>query len=143
MDFYFNAASRPQVALKLAAKAFQAGQHALLYTTDEAQAAELDRLLWTAQQLSFVPHVRCGHPLAAETPVLIGAQADELASPDVLINLTDAAPPFYRRFARLIEIVGSEEQDRQQARARYRRYQAEGCELHTHDLKQVDGGRPN
>jgi DNA polymerase-3 subunit chi len=134
VDFYFNAAGKADVAMRLAAKAYQAGQRTLLYTEDEALAAELDAGLWTAQQISFIPHVRCGHPLAARTPVLIGVQPDELASCDVLINLTPEPPDCFARFDRLIEIVTADETDRLRARSRFRFYQERGYALQTHDL---------
>lgn len=134
VDFYFNAPSKPEVALRLTAKAYQAGRRTLLFTEDATLAAELDTGLWTAQQLSFVPHVRCGHPLAARTPVLIGTHADELAACDVLINLSEAPPACFGRFDRLIEIVTADETDRLQARSRYRFYQERGYALETHDL---------
>lgn len=135
VDFYFNAKTKAEVAMRLAAKAYQAGQHTLLYTGEDALAAELDNALWTAQQLSFIPHVRCGHPLAPRTPVLIGTRPDELASCDVLINLTPETPSCFGRFDRLIEIVTVDETDRLQARSRFRYYQERGYALETHDLK--------
>lgn len=134
VDFYFNAGGKSEVAMRLAAKAYQAGRCTLLYTEDASLAAELDTGLWTAQQISFVPHVRCGHPLAARTPVLIGAQPDELAACDVLINLTRDPPACFGRFDRLIEIVTADETDRLQARSRFRFYQERGYALETHDL---------
>lgn len=134
VDFYFNATDKRSVALRLAAKAYQAGQNTLLYTTDPALAAELDTDLWTAQQLAFIPHVRCGHALAAQTPVLIGGCVDALAACDVVINLDAQPPEGFSRFQRLIEIVGLDEEDRRQARGRYRYYQERGYALHAHDL---------
>lgn len=134
VDFYFNAPGKAEVARRLAAKAYQSGQCALLYTEDQALAAEMDRVLWTAQQLSFLPHVRCGHPLARRTPLLIGANADELAAADVLVNLSDAWPPCFSRFQRLMEIVTAEPNDRERARQRFRFYKERGYALETHDL---------
>lgn len=135
VDFYFNAAGKTDVAMRLTAKAYQAGQRTLLYTGEEALAAQLDAGLWTAQQISFIPHVRCGHPLAVRTPILIGVRPDELVSCDVLINLTPGPPGCFDRFDRLIEIVTADETDRLQARSRFRFYQERGHALETHDLK--------
>jgi DNA polymerase-3 subunit chi len=134
IDFYFNAPSKIDVARKLAAKAFNAGQNVLVYTPDPELAKELDTVFWTAQQLSFLPHVRCGHPLARQTPILIGADADELASPDILINLAEQPPECFGRFTRLLEVVGGEPEDRERARARYRFFKQRGYALETHDL---------
>ncbi len=136
VDFYFNAADKAEVAMRLAAKAYQARQATLLYTEDEALAADLDRRLWTAHQLSFIPHVRCGHPLAAKTPVLIGARPDDLQACDVIINLGDQPPGCFSRFDRLIEIVTADAADRHAARSRYRFYQERGYALQMYDLRQ-------
>jgi DNA polymerase-3 subunit chi len=134
VDFYFNAANKIEVARKISAKAWQAGQCALLYTQDDAVARELDVGLWSAPALSFLPHVRCGHPLARQTPVLIGASADEIRSPDVLINLSPDWPDCFSRFERLIELVTPDAGDRQAARQRYRFYQERGYALNSVDL---------
>jgi DNA polymerase-3 subunit chi len=134
VDFYFNAADRLEVVRKLGAKAYQAGKCALLYTEDADVARDLDVGLWTSPALSFLPHVRCGHALARQTPVLIGADADELRSPDVIINLDPQWPACFSRFERLIEVVGRDEADRQAARQRYRFYQERGYALNNVDL---------
>lgn len=134
VDFYFNAPSKAEVARKLAAKAFQAGQQALVYTADPAQAQALDVAFWTAQQLSFLPHVRCGHPLARQTPILIGDNPDELARADVLINLAPDTPAFFGRFERVLEIVTAQAEDRERARARFKFFKERGYALESHDL---------
>jgi DNA polymerase III subunit chi len=134
IDFYFNAPSKADVARKLAAKSFQTGQQALVYIRQPTRGQELDGLFWTAQQLSFLPHVRCGHPLSRQTPILIGDNPDELSSADVLINLEDETPDFFSRFARVMEIVTTEEGDRERARARLRFFRERGYQVDTHDL---------
>jgi DNA polymerase-3 subunit chi len=134
VEFYHNAADRLEVARKLAAKAFAAGQCALLFTPDARLAAELDGSLWTWRQLSFLPHARCDHPLAGQTPVLIGTDAGPLASPDLLINLAEEAPACFGRFERVIEVVGVDEDDKRAARGRYRFYRERGYELKVIDL---------
>ncbi len=134
IDFYFNAPSKILVARKLATKAFSAGQNVLVFTRDDALARELDTTFWTAQQLSFLPHVRCGHPLARQTPILIGGEPDELASADILISLGDEPPEFFGRFQRLLEVVSTDDGDRERARNRYRFFKQRGYPLETHDL---------
>ena len=134
VDFYFNAADKLDVARKLAGKVYQSGQQALLYTADERLAHELDAAIWSHDKLSFLPHVRCGHALAKATPLLIGTDAEALASPDVLINLDAVTPPGFSRFERLLEVVSQDPEDRRLARERYRYYKDRGYELKTHDL---------
>ncbi len=134
IDFYFNAPDKADVARRLVAKAYAAGLNTLIYTADPALAGALDTTLWTAQQRSFLPHVRCGHPLARRTPVLIGAEPGELNTSDLIINLADECPSCFGRFERLIEIVAEDDPDRQRARERFRFYKERGYPLETHDL---------
>lgn len=134
VDFYFNAEDKLEVARKLAGKAYQAGLRALLYTTDERLAGALDDALWSRDKLSFLPHVRCGHPLAAETPLLIGSDPDALAAHDVLINLDADCPPCFGRFERLLEVVGTGQDDREAGRRRYRYYRERGYPITNNDL---------
>jgi DNA polymerase III subunit chi len=134
ITFYFNAPDKLEVARKLAAKAYQSGRHALVYTPDPAQARALDQHFWTDSQLSFLPHVTCGHPLAQETPILIGDNPDDLARADVLINLAAEPPGFFGRFERLLEIVTGDDADRERGRARFRYFRERGYALETHDL---------
>lgn len=134
VDFYFNAEDKLEVARKLAAKAYQSGLRALLYTADERLANDLDAAIWSRDKLSFVPHVRCGHTLAKETPVLIGTDADVMGSHDVLINLDAEYPSCFGRFERLLEVVGKDEADRQAGRQRYSFYKQRGYAIENHDL---------
>jgi DNA polymerase-3 subunit chi len=134
ITFYFSAPDKLDVARKLASKAFAAGGGVLMYTRDPARARELDLSLWTIQPLSFLPHVACGHPLARQTSILIGTEADELASPNILINLDDEVPACLDRFQRMLEIVSTDPEDRERARSRYRSFKERGYALETHDL---------
>ena len=80
IDFYANVESRERTACTIAAKALERGVRLLVLTTDEAQSDRLDRLMWTFAQLSFLPHVRAAHPLAAQTPVIVDHAFDPLPS---------------------------------------------------------------
>lgn len=136
ITFYTFAEDRLDVARRVAAKACGQGKQVMIYAPDGAVASTIDRLLWTAPALSFVPHCSDSDALAAETPVLIGANADALRCADVMINLDSEPPPAFGRFERLVEIVGADEAAREQGRARYRFYQSRGYALKTHDLRQ-------
>ena len=137
--FYTFADDPLDVARRVAAKAHGQGKQVMIYAPDAAVADAIDRLLWMTPALSFVPHCRDSDALAGETPVLIGANADALRSADVMINLHREQPPAFARFERLVEIVGPDEDVREQGRERYRFYQARGYALKTHDLRQQAG----
>lgn len=134
IDFYLDADDRLAVACRVAAKAFSQGHRVVVYAPDETVARSLDRAMWTTPATGFLPHVMASHRLAAETPVVIAGENDELPHDDVLVNLHDAQPRNFARFRRLVEIVGPEEADKQAARERFRHYRDRGYELHTHRL---------
>lgn len=140
IDFYHGAEDRLAVACRLVAKAVQQKLRVVVYSPDAAVADTVDQMLWTTPPIAFVPHCRAGDRLAAETPVLISADDSQgLTHDDVLVNLHGEWPPSFARFQRLIEIVGSEEADRQQARARFRFYKDRGYPIHTHNLGERAG----
>ena len=138
IDFYFNAADRLDVACRLAGKALQQRKRVLIYAPQPELAQKVDRMLWTAPAVSFVPHCPVHDALAAETPVLLAAGAVDADSPaaacDVLLNLAEDCPPAFERHARLLEIVAQDEAGRQAGRARFKFYRDRGYEIRSHDL---------
>ncbi|MCU0810325.1 MAG: DNA polymerase III subunit chi [Thiobacillaceae bacterium] len=135
ITFYTFAEDKLDIARRLAAKAYAQGKQVMVYAPDTSTAETLERMLWTTPALSFLPHCRDTHALASETPVLIGANADALPRPDVMINLHHDWPPAFARFERLLEIVSQDEHDREQSRARYRFYQERGYAITALDLR--------
>jgi len=91
-------------------------------------------LLWTWPATGFVPHCAAADPLAAETPVLIAADADSPADCEVLLNLSAGCPPHFERFERLLEVVGADAAERESGRGRYRHYRDRGYAIANHDL---------
>lgn len=134
VNFYFNAADKLQVACRLAAKAVAQGKRLLIYAPEPDDMQRIDRLLWTWPATGFLPHCRAGEPLAADTPVLIAAEADAGLGCDVLLNLAAHTPPAFERFDRLLEVVARDDADRQAARERFRFYRERGYPLADHDL---------
>jgi DNA polymerase-3 subunit chi len=134
IDFYFNAADPLQVACRLAAKALGQKKRMLLHAPEPELAARIDRMLWTWPAIGFVPHCAVHDPLAAETPVLIGAGEEPPAGCDVLLNLGLQCPPNFERFDRLLEVVGAGEDERKAGRERYRYYLERGYKIANHDL---------
>jgi DNA polymerase-3 subunit chi len=135
IDFYFNAGDRLEVACRLAGKALQQKKRLLIYAPQPELAQRIDRMLWTSQAVSFIPHCAAQDPLAAETPVLIAADDGEPAHAcDVLINLSADCPPFFERHERLLEIVSRDDAERESGRARFKFYKARGYEMRSHDL---------
>src|ERR1043166_5644688 len=115
IDFYFNAEDRFQVACRLAGKALAQKKRMLIYAPEPEAASRIDKLLWTWPAIGFVPHCAPHDALAAQNPVLIAS---------------DPGSPGERE----LEVVPTDEAERQAARARYRFYQSRGYKITSHDL---------
>lgn len=135
--FHFNAPDKLGYACRLLRKAYLKGARVLVLGTSRDGAA-LDQALWTLDPGAFVPHCRAGAAdhVRAASPVLIadGSTPPEGFAAEVLLNLGDELPIGFERFARVIEVVTFDDEDRQRARARWKQYQAAGCEPLRHDL---------
>jgi DNA polymerase-3 subunit chi len=134
VDFHVNAADKLGYGCRLVRKIYRAGGQVLVCCDDPARLAAFDRELWTFSPQDFIPHVMADDRLAPETPVLLAASADGVARPEVLVNLGDETPRGFARFERLIEIVGTDDPDRDRGRARWRFYRDRGYPLATHDV---------
>ena len=134
IDFYSNAEPKLQIACQLAAKALQQSLRVLIYAPDEALARAIDNLLWTVPATGFLPHCMAHDALAPETPLLIATSCENPPHHEVLLNLCIQSPSSFGRFQRLVEIVGTEEADRQAGRARFRFYRDRGYEVGHIDL---------
>jgi len=134
IDFYSNSPSRLHTACQLAAKALARKTSVALFAPDGELARSVDRMLWTFQATSFVPHCLAQDRLAAETPVLIVSSLEQMAQDELVINLSGECPPGFGRFRRLIEVVGLEEEERRLARLRWRFYKERGYEIVHRDL---------
>jgi len=139
IDFYFNAGDRLDVACRLAGKALQQKKRVLIYAPQPEVAQRIDRMLWTAQAVSFIPHCSAHDALAAETPVLITSDESAPAHDcEVLVNLSAECPPFFERHERLLEIVPLDDEERQAGRTRFKFYRDRGYEIRNHDLAKAD-----
>src|SRR5436189_5858640 len=126
IDFYTHAPDRLQVAARLAAKAYGMGLHVRVLTPDHATTARFANLLWTVPPTGFIPHCRLSSKLAPETPVIVDDVAEHQGPADVLINLQDDKPSFFRRFTRLVEIVTDDPDDSARGRLKWQFYKQQG-----------------
>ena len=138
IDFYVNVEDRARTVCTLGAKVLARRMRLFVLTTGEEETARMDRLLWCQPQLGFLPHVRAGHSLAAQTPIIVDHVSEPLPHDQVLLNMTDEPPSVFSRFERLIEIVSLDDADRQRARQRWRFYADRGYALTSHDLARGD-----
>jgi DNA polymerase-3 subunit chi len=130
IDFHTNIADKLGYACRLARKAYVARAKVVLLADGPVQAAELNEALWTLSGVDFVPHVMAGDPLAPETPVIVTSDEDApLPHNDMLINLTRRTPSGFERYARMFEIISTDEQDAAEGRKRYAAYKRQQYQL--------------
>ena len=134
IKFFFNVDNKLHFACKMAKRAYEDGRKLIVYAPSPKLADEFDRLLWTFSQLSFVPHVKAAHPLAAETPIVIASDDTDLPHHEALLNIGDEPPPFFSRFAALREVVSGDADDRASARERAKFYKARGFDIQNQDM---------
>ena len=134
IDFYFHVADKYKLAASLSQKAQAQAARMFLFTPDEPATKQVENLLWSFQQTSFVAHCRSNHALAAETLTIVDHASEPLVHDDILLNLCSNYPAFFSRFRRLIEIVGNGDADKAAGRERYRFYLDRGYEIRQHDM---------
>ncbi len=137
--FHFNAPDKLAYACRLLRKAVASGARVVV-TGPPASLQALDPLLWTFSPHEFVAHCRAGSPpeQLMASPVVLAAQIQggaELPHHQVLLNLGAEVAAGYERFERTIEVVSLDEDDRQQARLRWKHYADRGYSITRHDLK--------
>ena len=123
------------LACKLAEKAWRLENTVYIHAKSRGEAEQLDKLLWTFRDGSFVPHGLAGsNDGTQDSPIMVGCGDEGMSDRGLLINLCDEIPPFIEGFPRVAELVTSDETCRQASRKRYATYRDQGHELNTHNL---------
>src|SRR5512134_326609 len=132
LEFHTGIAEVMGYSCRLLRKAYRRGTRVVVCGEPE-RLGRLDVLLWTFEQLEFIPHlrVRAGEEPATalqRTPIwLLDARA-AWPQADVAINLGDEPLDTPLRVERVLEIVGDEPDARQAGRARWRHYVGQGLQ---------------
>lgn len=138
VDFYIlqdeGVEARNRFACRLMEKAYLQGEHVYLHCNDSVELEQLDKLLWTFRDISFVPHARTGEETAEQAAVVLGHENIPADENNILLNFASDVPDDYQRFQRIIEIVPQEPTLKQRLRDHYRTYRDAECELTTHEI---------
>lgn len=134
--FHFNVPDKLGYACRLVRKATGAGSRVVV-TGESALLRSLDTELWTFSALEFIPHCHAATAEAAvvtASPVVLADSPRGTPHQEVLVNLGGRVPEGFERFERLIELVSRDDEDRQQARQRWKHYADRGYAIAKHDL---------
>ncbi|MCG2840706.1 DNA polymerase III subunit chi [Sandaracinobacter sp. RS1-74] len=114
------------VAARLAAKAFGSGQRLLLLGAP-GRLEELDRLLWTFDEASFLPHAITGALEDAEQPILLAPDMGEAPPANgarLLLLLETGLSPGFENFDRVLNLFEDGGAAHERARADWKALQA-------------------
>jgi DNA polymerase III subunit chi len=136
VDFYILEGDGPRgralFVCRLADKVAGMGHKVFVQAQSEEAARELDELMWTYSDKSFLPHCLAGAD--PEAAVHIGHGAEPAGDFHLLINLGAEVPGFFSRFERVAEVVDGDETRKTQGRERFRFYKDRGYPLKTNNL---------
>lgn len=136
VEFHFNVPDRVQYTSRLLRKAHGMGLRTAV-VGEGALLQQLSEQLWTVGALDFISHCtdQADTVMRENASVLMGESTRAMQGRTVLVNLGADVPEQFEGFARLIEIVDADPAHRQQARTRWRTYQAQGHTLVQHDFQ--------
>ena len=134
VDFYTGSSDKLRTACQLSHKAMQNGVRTVISMPDTATRDALDKLLWHFPATAFIPHCRSDAGEAAQMPVVLNHGSEKFPHHELLISLHSECVPFFSRFERVIEIVGTDAEDSRMGRERYKFYKDRGYELRHFDL---------
>ena len=138
VSFHFNVPDTLGYTCRLLRKATRQGARVTVTGADTALDG-LDRALWSFDPIEFIPHLRLrrGEAVAERlrtTPVCLAEDLAGALHHDVLVNLGEGAPAGFESYARVIEIVSTDEAERAAARARWKYYAARGYPIERHEV---------
>jgi DNA polymerase III subunit chi len=127
--FYSSITDKRLALLALVQRALAKKNVVTVTVDNETQVQEFAKVLWEHQKTSFLPNVQADAHLAKQTPVVFDWQQNQLCHDDILINLSQKQLTIFSRFRQLIELVGMDDLDKQQARERFRFYRDRGYQI--------------
>ena len=140
VSFHFNVPHPLGYACRLLRKATRQGAQVVV-TAPPATLAALDTALWSFEPLDFIPHLMpVPGAVVAErlraTPVWLVQTPADAPHHQVLLNLGAEAPVGFESFARVIDIVPTDDAGRAAGRQRWKHYASRGYEITRHEVSE-------
>ncbi len=140
VDFYVlkSAAAKQRwaFACRLTEKAYLRDLRIVILSDNLEDAKQLDELLWTFNERSFIPHKICldANSLDPATPVHLAVESAALPAADLLLNLALNLPSQPQQYARIAEIIDADAERRRFGRERFKAYRDMKLTLETHQI---------
>lgn len=135
VTFHFNVADTLGYACRVVRTVAGKGNRVVV-TGEPELLKQLDVALWTFESVEFIPHCHARDAAAevvAASPVVLSENARGTPHQQVLLNLGAGVPEGFERYERLVEMVGTDDQSRQDGRTRARHYKDRGYSVRHYD----------
>ncbi len=123
--------NRMQFLAKLTEQLYRSGSKCHIHTGNPLLAKQVSQALWTARDVSFIPHEQL--PCKNQAPVTIGID-EEPEDHSILINMSNDIPPCFSHFERVVEIIDSDPELKNHGRAHYKFYKDRGYPVENHKI---------
>jgi len=137
--FHYGVADKMDYAIRLLRKAVRSGFRVRVALAS-TELATFSARLWAVAPTGFVAHCDDQAPasLKRRSPVILGTTG-ESDEPEVavLLSLTNDMPEDPQRYEKILEVITTDPQDRQQGRTRKRAYDSAHCPVLMHDAGAV------
>ena len=140
IDFHFNVPDKLSHVCRLVRKALEKTP-SIVVTGDAVLLTRLDDMLWDFAPTAFLGHVLLPGEIDSlrkqefeRARVWLSTSPDQCQRHDLLVSLSDAVAAGFEQYERLIEVVSLNDQDRQQARDRWRYYANRGYAISGHAI---------
>ena len=150
VDFYIlqdqSQRSIWQFCCRLTEKVWKLGNSVHIRTNNEDETRQLDDMMWTYSDVSFLPHTRQDETTntsvvtdsvvpASIIPasIILGHNINDTTC-DLLINLASTSPEQINQYLRIAEILNDDETIKQHGRTRYSKYKQTGCAVQHHKI---------
>ena len=115
---------------KLIEKGYKQNINPIYIKTDtQKQAEELDKILWTFRQESYIPHTLVDQDSNNTQPVQIGWIDNEIEDAEAIINLSDGMPDISNHLKKIHEIIENIDEKKEKARERWKKYKSIGFNI--------------
>ena len=136
VDFYIwpmcNRRQHEKALCHIVQAAYKTKMKAIVFFENSKDCEYFDSLLWTFEDVSFIPHGRDDHI----APITLTTEGDNFEA-KLLINLSEIVPKFADSFEQIIETAGHDDASRTIARQKYNTYRKEEYEIFSHELKAI------
>lgn len=131
INFIFGVSNKMNAVCHVINRYYLLRRNVAVYSNEHNTLCELDIMLWTFKDVSFIPHsfYKMENNFNEEFITITRniSKIKNIKNKEMLlINISNTIPLCYNKFEGVVEIVSENEQERYEARSRWRIYKEDG-----------------